>query len=49
MFIIIWAITFFNSGHSTLAIGELPFYGLVIAILADVFFFGWGRRWYFRS
>ncbi len=49
MFTLIWLITFLNLGHTSLAIGELPFWGLLVAILADIFFVGWGRKWYFRA
>jgi len=49
MFTVIWAITFFNSGHTALALGDTPFIGLIIALLADFVFIGWGKRFYFRA
>ena len=48
MFTIIWLITFLNLGNTTLAIGDLRFWGLIVAVIADIFFVGYGRRWYFR-
>ena len=49
MFTIIWGITFLNAGHTTLAIGESAFWGLILALIADFVFVGWGKRWYFST
>lgn len=45
MYTIFWLIMFLLKGDTTLTFLSLPFWALIVAILADIFYFGfWPAR-----
>ncbi len=49
MFTIFWLITFLLLEKTSLAFSTLPFWALVVAVLSDLFLFGfWPRRTFWK-
>lgn len=52
LYTIFWLVMFLLLEKTSLSIGTLPFWGLVVAVLADLFYFGyrgWGAGWFKRQ
>jgi hypothetical protein len=46
LYTIFWVILFLMGGGTNLTFGSMEFWALVVAIIADVFWFGlWQRGW----